>query len=370
MNNRFIVSALSIALTILSTSSYALELGKPITTFVAVNNAPVQALSSGHIATSQPTKKEIKLMNIKLTPKEKQAVIGFKPRRIIGRITNNENMLPAAINLGMNDVPVLDQGQHGSCATFANTAAIDAVLGKGDYISQLCQLELGSYLEKNGYYPSGWEGSMGPWVLDQMMRFGIINKDNQQTKSCAQIKEYPLKDGGNNGSPMTVIEFNQMSETLANAVHPVSLFDVAQRFDDTYSETTAEKLLIEVKTSLTQGHRLTFGTALVLTSSCDAGACANYHVPQDTWALTKEIYMGFLTPNLAGHEMVIIGYDDNAVATDKYGNKHQGLLTLRNSWSSATGDQGNFYMTYDYFEVFVLEVQKIFAYSGDAKLQT
>lgn len=66
--------------------------------------------------------------------------------------------------------------------------------------------------------------------------------------------------------------------------------------------------------------------------------------------------------------MVIIGYDDSAVATDKYGNKHQGLLILRNSWSSATGDQGNYYMTYDYFEVFVLEVQKIFAYSGDAKL--
>lgn len=43
-----------------------------------------------------------------------------------------------AVELGMNSVPVLDQGSYGTCVTFATTAAMDAVLGLGDYISQQC----------------------------------------------------------------------------------------------------------------------------------------------------------------------------------------------------------------------------------------
>ena len=70
--------------------------------------------------------------------------------------------LSSSIDLGMNNVPVLDQGSHGTCVTFATTAAVDAVLGKGDYVSQLCNLELGATLEQFGYYPSGWDGSFGP----------------------------------------------------------------------------------------------------------------------------------------------------------------------------------------------------------------
>ena len=33
---------------------------------------------------------------------------------------------------------------------------------------------------------------------------------------------------------------------------------------------------------------------------------------------------------LAGHEMVIVGYDDNATAVDNTGKEHRGLLKLRN----------------------------------------
>ena len=73
--------------------------------------------------------------------------------------TKSWGNLPKRILLGMNNVPVLDQGSHGTCVTFAITAAIDAALSKGDYISQLCQLELGTYLEPMGYSVSGWDGS-------------------------------------------------------------------------------------------------------------------------------------------------------------------------------------------------------------------
>ena len=62
---------------------------------------------------------------------------------------------------------------------------------------------------------------------------------------------------------------------------------------------------------------------------------------------------------LAFHEMVITGYDDKAIATDKQGRTYQGLLTMRNSWGSDAGDNGNFYMSYDYFKALMIEVQRI-----------
>ena len=34
----------------------------------------------------------------------------------------------------------------------------------------------------------------------------------------------------------------------------------------------------------------------------------------------------------AAHAIIIAGYDNEAVAVDNKGQKHKGLLTLRNSW--------------------------------------
>ena len=52
--------------------------------------------------------------------------------------------------------------------------------------------------------------------------------------------------------------------------------------------------------------------------------------------------------------MVIIGYDDDAQVVDEKGYTfNKGIFILRNSWSSLAGDQGNFYMSYDYFKLLV-----------------
>ncbi|MGF2339111.1 C1 family peptidase, partial [Acinetobacter baumannii] len=64
-------------------------------------------------------------------------------------------------------------------------------------------------------------------------------------------------------------------------------------------------------------------------------------------------------PFFGGHEMIITGYDDNAIAVDDNGREHKGLFTLRNSWGEQFGDKGNFYMSYDYFKVLTIEAQRI-----------
>lgn len=340
----------SILAAFLTTSAQAFEFGKSIRTPVVMTQS--NTLLKG---TSLP-KKEVTVTTIKLTPKEQQTLFNYRPKKhttMIG-ITSN---IPHSIDLGMNNVPVLDQGIHGSCVTFAVTAALDALLGKGDYVSQLCNLELGSYLENQGYMLSGWEGSFGSWMYDQVMRFGIVSKENQRTKTCAGVSEYPTNDT-NEGNPMSLAEFKQMSEDLSNDLYPVSHMNFFQRFDSNFEDTDqAEKVLRQVKESLAKGHRSTIGTILILPFDCSAGACASFHANQDTWALTKEIEEPPFS--IGGHEMVIIGYDDKAVAIDKEGKKHQGLLILRNSWGNDVGDAGNYYMTYDYFKKFAGEIHEI-----------
>lgn len=62
---------------------------------------------------------------------------------------------------------------------------------------------------------------------------------------------------------------------------------------------------------------------------------------------------------IAGHAMVITGYDDNAEAIDDEGKVHRGILTLRNSWEPKAGDEGNYYISYDYFKSLAIDLTQI-----------
>lgn len=273
----------------------------------------------------------------------------------------SQDNLPAAVNNGMNGVPVLDQGMHGSCVTFAITAAVDALLGQGDYASQLCNLELGSYLEPRSYMYSGWDGSMGEMVLSQMMTYGMVNKTKQTSVGCAGVTQYPLMDPNNQGMPISLEEFKQKSEILTGRIYWEKVLSFQQRFNWT-SMSDPEWVLQKVKQLLVAGQtnrdsRLSFAVALPV-DYCSVGACGTYHARYDSWVMSSAIKNDSLA-ELGGHQMIIFGYDDNAVAVDNEGSKHKGLLILRNSWSTEAGDQGNYYMSYDFFKQFVYEIQEI-----------
>lgn len=356
MKKKFITQLSLLSAALLAVNAQALEFGKPITTSIGITN-------SGNTLLATKAKKDVVVMNIILTPKQRQTLMGYHPTKTLKKIgTKAAINLPTSINLGMNNVPVLDQGRHGSCVTFATTAAIDAVIGKGDYVSPLCNLQLGSYLENKGYMASGWNGSMGPWVLDQMMRFGIVSTDKQQHQSCAHVTQYPIDDASYEGNPMSLDEYKSMSENISDKLAPVYLMNAVDRFESKFANTDEmDNVITRVKQALVRGNRVTFGTFLLiapLSESCSgAGACASYHTNQDTWALTSDLNSPLLFTG--GHEMVIMGYDDNAEAIDHNGGRHKGLFILRNSWGDNVGDHGNFYMTYDYFKKFADEAQEI-----------
>jgi hypothetical protein len=291
-----------------------------------------------------------------LTADERNTLENDQPADI-SELNTSALLLPASKNLDMNGVPVLDQGMHGSCVTFANTAAVDALIGKGDYVSQACSLTLGNYLQTNGYVPSGWDGSWGHLVLAQMDAYGIVNKDNQTSKSCGGLTAYPTEDPYTEGGVMTPEQAHTMSESVP--FYWIARMNSYETINNRKTDRLAgAKGLLAVKKALIAGHRVTFGTIILSADGCSVGACAKNKAKFDTWALTKEV-----NPNeeLGGHEMVIIGYNDHAVAVDQSGRKYRGLLTLRNSWGTSVGDGGNYYMTYNYFEKNVLEVQEIVA---------
>lgn len=345
--NRLIVAGISMLATSLAlTTAYAMQFDKSFTTAVPITNPTLKARGM--------STKNVTLMGLRLTEKEKAALLN---RPVTAHRVLNGVKLPVHVDLGMNNVPVLNQGYHGSCVTFASSAAVDAALYGRDYVSPLCNLELGSHFEKNAYMPSGWEGSWGPIVLNQMMRFGIVSMDTQFQQGCAGKTQYPVDSPFNEGAEFSLTAFREVSEDLNEKLTWNHLLSNDALIDPTPA--TAEQMEIvlnNAKLALAKGHRLTFGTLLVMADNCFAGACAMHNTAYDTWALTDELNAprGF-----GGHEMVIFAYDDEAVAIDSQGKKHKGLFTLRNSWDSDVGDAGNFYMSYDFFKKYVMEVQEI-----------
>lgn len=319
--------------------------------------------SSTNFAQTKEAKvnEKIKLLKIQLSENAKKNLAERAKNALShkGQFALNTlgSKFPAKVELSMNNVPVLNQGMHGTCATFANTAAIDAVLKKGDYVSQLCLLQLGNYLEKNAFVMSGWDGAWGRTVLSQLEVHGIISKEQQQNHGCGELTEYPLNDTDDTHTPMPLEEYHQLSETISEQVPWSPLLDV---YEAILNRVDTNKTLNEVKGALNAGDRLTMGVLLLDLDMGLVGAVGKNKVNYDTWVLTPEIARDvFLNPNYAAHEMVITGYDDNAVAIDEDGREYRGLLTLRNSWGDKVGDHGDFYMTYDFFKLLVLEVQRI-----------
>jgi hypothetical protein len=262
--------------------------------------------------------------------------------------------LPRTVRVGMQLTPVLNQGRHGSCVTFAVTAALNAALGAGDYISQLCNLELGSYLAINDKAnASGWNGSYAPWVLQQITDYGIISQSYQKLNGCAGLRDYPLDNKTDEGLPMSDTEFMAHSIPISNLINWQSLLTDAEAFSP---KADMDEIIFKIKEELAKGNRLNVGI-LLDTNLGNAGAVGTNRAFNDTWMLTPKIIVDAMNDNIhAGHELVITGYNDDLEVADSNGVVNRGVFTLRNSWSSLAGDHGDYYVTYDYLKFLALEV--------------
>ena len=319
------------------------------------------------ITLSNHQQKTIRLMHITLSPIASQK-LAANVAHILKHPTQRGLMrssdLPAAKYLGMNNFPVLDQGQWGTCATFSTTAAIDAMFPLADesQVSQLCNLELGVTLNSLDGADGGWQGSFGYIVLGQITQYGYINKQYQHATGCGGLKTYPAYSY-DNGSAMTVADFTAHSNMNFAKTDWTPIVQFNGNFAP-MNPATADKALTNVKNALNQGYRVVFGS-LIDPNVGQVGAAGTYNnIDNVAWVMTPQMQQDIISnQNMEGHEIIIDGYDDNACATytDTAGvsQKQCGLLRIRNSWGPSAGDQGDFYMSYDHFKGMAIEVYAI-----------
>lgn len=230
-----------------------------------------------------------------------------------------------AVDLGMEDVPVLDQGHHGTCVTFSTTAALDATLKKGDYIDQQCTLSLNKALGNNY-----WNGAdNATQIIDPLKKYGIIPKGE-----CFGA-EYA----------------NQAQTVKLTTYQSKSIKNDSDQINYTYYGTAT---LRDLKEGLKAGHRFVIGTALadngdpISVNGFDMNIDGN-QANGGLWACQQPSSdTNYCASQNGGHEVIVIGYDDK-----------QQLLKIRNSWSDQVGDQGDYYMTYAFYNAMVADQTEI-----------
>lgn len=310
-------------------------------------------------STTIPYHHQIQLLKLKISKqgqkKLKQRMMQQQQLKKINFQQHTSN-LPSKLELGMANVPVLDQGPYGTCATFAVTAALDALSAKGDYISQLCSLSLSEYLSQHSQLHSMWNGAMPEDVFHLISMFGIINKENEQIHGCGGYHDYPMYFSEN--YPATDLDsFKQH----AQGKYSIGYFSSSNyvNFAELLEQSSAiQQALVSTKQTIHDGSRVV--VAIILIADKNVGAYGKHHQDNDTWVFSNDLYDQLVSdPAIGGHAMVITGYDDNAEAIDEQGNIHKGLFTLRNSWGPKAGDEGNYYISYDYFNSFVVDLTKI-----------
>lgn len=225
--------------------------------------------------------------------------------------------LSGAVDLGMNSVPVLNQGEDGTCVTFASIAALDALFGRRDFISPQCSLELflglGVDYWQSGYYAGN--------IIELLKKYGVVPRG--KCNNPYPTRHYPVDKNTYKAHTDPTIPMQNVTDIQ---------FDYLT--------------IDQIKPILDKGHRLVINFGL-LDNKNDPISYVGFNLVINgaknlggLWACeqpgSKNYCQGIPT---MGHAAVLMGYDDS-----------QRLLKIRNSWCMHYGDQGDFYMTYKFFE--------------------
>ncbi|WP_158997286.1 C1 family peptidase [Pigmentibacter ruber] len=215
-----------------------------------------------------------------------------------------------SVDLGMANVPVRDIGAYGYIVVFSTVSALNAKLKLPYLIDVNCTNALLNTIYPNSATPEE--------TLDTLKEFGIVfERKNLKCGFTIKKEEYLKISNKNYKSQISYKSYPKLS-------------------------------INELKLTLKNGHRVLIGTSLqdnlgdpisvngfnlkvIGNSKIYDGGLYACQQPQ-----SNENYC--LNGN-SGTLLIAIGYDDN-----------QQLIKLRNSWGVNAGENGDFYMTYSFYE--------------------
>ena len=223
----------------------------------------------------------------------------------MAEMTPFSGILPTSVDLRPLINEVEDQGQLGSCTSFASTKGLEIIYERAGIDVAFSQLYQYYWTRKMGG-AVGQEGGNPAFMIQTLKDRGccleaswpyIVANENVQPPANCDTEAAPYRILSYEASPTPDSNFARglwVKNCLANGTPVMMSFFVSQNFET------------------------------------QAGACKDWRKTQ--WS-------DFQSPSLGGHEVCIIGYDDAA-----------GHFLIQNSWGPNWGDGGFFGMNYSYFE--------------------
>ncbi len=337
---------------------------KPIKTPTKQSRMAVKKASGNAVESHQ-----VSIPKVSLSEKAREALVNHIQSVLAKENNEDDNTSPKQteekVFLGMNDLPVLNQGVWGSCATFATTEAIDAYyhFTGSKQISQLCNLELGLALNTGDEY-GGWDGASIQDILSQINIFGFLVKKYEQKYGCGGLTAYPLQEDLI-GEGMTELTFSERANHKFRVGLWHQLITPALTSSDLSNDLAHAKMTIkQIRAAIRRGHRVVIMLGLPITADPEHnGAIGSYHGDHNVWMLSDDILNAFSKKNSeeGNHALVITGFDDNCITVNENGADKEKChyVIVRNSWGKDVGDHGNYYVTDLYLGAFLRDAYEI-----------
>ena len=230
--------------------------------------------------------------------------------------------LPPVVDLRANEsmkFPIFDQGQLGSCTANAISAAVTFAYYKQKSALKITHTDNSNNDNHITIENPFYIGSRLFIYYNERVMENSINSD-----AGAMIRD-GIKSINRKGvckeTPTWPYDINKFTQKPSNQAYQEAMLHQAlqyRRIDNTNID--------NLKGCLSQGFPFVFGFT-VYSSFMTAAVAKTGIMPMPA---ANERVMG-------GHAVLGVGYDDN-----------KKLFTVRNSWGQGWGDQGYFYMPYDY----------------------
>lgn len=237
--------------------------------------------------------------------------------------------VPDYLDLSANIMPIQDQGNLGSCTANAAQGLMDVEYRLRGLlmppISRLFEYAGSRVIDNTDYI-------MSSWYPTSSIAYSLA--DDSGATIAATIKS--LLDFGTVPESFYPYDITKFQKNPAG-----NLFYLAQLFADVLPVAAApvDQTVESIKVRLAKGKSVIIGMSCyegtngILSSSAAVSGMVGLPSPMDEMQ--------------GGHAVLLVGYDDRPVLNGQQ-NSHFGHFKVRNSWSTAWGDQGYFYLPYSY----------------------